>query len=229
MQDIAAAATAEGHITYAVCRAGEWAKDAVDKEGRLRWRGDAPPISEAPQEIDDEDELVRKLCEYRDEEPEKRGRVVRFGFPFDGYQVGQIARRVGNCIVADDEADYTSSRGGWEQMHKPDSPLRGFSINPFRDFVHRGRHLPSPDDFVPREVHLLGAMRRPENVHTDLTSIAEEVMLFRIGGRNTLPRLVEEGWVTDEQLVELQSLPPLHYLLHKKGEGTVRGIIEGLR
>lgn len=225
MQDICAQAVEAGHLCFTVDRCYEWAADSKDKEGRSRWRDSPPLISEAPQEIEDDEELYSELCRLRDDE---KGWLVRFGFPWDGFQVGELARKVGSVIVADDECDYTTSRGSWEQMHKPDSPLRGFSVNPFRDFVHRGRHLPSPVDYVPREVHLLGAMRRPENVHTDLTSVAEEVMLFRIGGHTTLERLTKEGWLTDEQLTEVQRLPPLHYLLHKKGEGTEAGVLKGL-
>lgn len=235
MQDISAEAANNGHIIYTVDRAREWTAESTDKEGRHRWRGEPPRILEWPQQMERAD-LVERLIELRDSEGEDRGAVVRFDFPWDGFTVGELAREVGDVTVADDEADYTSSRGQWEILHRREGcpcreypcPLVGYGLNPYRDFAHRGRHVPSPIDGVPREVHLLGAMRRPENVHTDLTSIAEEVMLFRIGGKNTFKRLLDEDWLAEDQLEELKELPPLEYFLHKKGKGTARGSIKPL-
>lgn len=235
MQDICAEAANNGHIVYTVDRANEWREGATDKDGRDRWRGEPPRILEWPQEFERE-ELIERLTALREDKGENRGAVVRFAFPWDGFAVGELAREIGDVIVADDEADYTANRGSWEQLHRERKcpcgevpcPLVGFSLNPYRDFAHRGRHLPSPLDRVQREVHLLGAMRRPENVHTDLSSIAEEVMLFRIAGYSTLERIEKEGWLSEEQIAELQRLEPLNYFLHKKGKSTERGSIAPL-
>lgn len=239
MQDMSADAAADGHLVLTVDRAREWRTDAVDEEGRSRWRDDPPELYEWPQEMN-RDELFKRLCEQRDKPVEERGCVVRFDFPWNGLKLGTLARELGSCMVVDDEADYTAGHGNWEAMHcerphrvcgcgNPECALDDYSLNPYRDFVHRGRHLPSPVDGVPRVVHLLGAMRRPENVHTDLTAIAEEVMMFRIGGHTTLDRISREGWLADDQLEEVQRLPKLHYLLYRKGEQrAVPGIVTGL-
>lgn len=220
-----------GWLCLTVDRCDEWGANSVDSNGYHRWQNAPPNISEIPQETNDADTLYEELCRLRDAD---EGWLVRFKFPYDGYRLGEIAREVGNCAVFDDEADYTTSRGNWESIHEPNSKgkcacgagtncdLRGFSLNPYRDFVHRGRHLPSPVDATAREVHLHGAMRRPENVHTDVTAEAEEVMLFRSGGHTTTERFWKEGWLTQEQLPDVGELPKLHYYMFKRGEGEAK-------
>lgn len=125
--------------------------------------------------------------------------VFRFGYPWTGLEVAQLAVDVGNVTIVDDEIDFMALHAGWNN-------------NPLREVCHRGRHLPNRHG-VMGEVHVLGAMRRPQNCHIDLTTLADFVWMFRTRGFRTLQRLVDDSLIQPEELEQVKSLPKFHYRL----------------
>ena len=189
MQDYTRALCASGWPCLVIDRADEWRAD-----DNPRWRGHPPEVRDVPHTTD-----LGKLAE--DLEGEKG--VLRFNAPWEPLDVAHVANLLGNTVYVDDEIDLAAVYVGWRE-------------NPIRNMVHRGRHLPNMRG-IPSEVHILGAARRPQNLHTDLTSMADEVMLFRVNGAATLKRVVQEGYVEDPD--EVVTLPNLDYVLWKS-DGT---------
>lgn len=137
--------------------------------------------------------------------------VYCFGHPWEARDVAALMREVGDAVFVDDEIDLTATYKDWP-------------TNPLRDFIHRGRHLPNRHG-VPSLCHVFGAARRVQNLHTDLTSLADEVYLFRLKGKHTLARVVEEGWLEDEQLADVRTMPNLTYFRCTSDGSTARGIL----
>ena len=143
--------------------------------------------------------------------------VIRFGYPWEGEAVAELARELGNCCYVDDELDLVALQSGWPK-------------NPLRDFAHRGRHLPNAAGVV-GQVHVLGAARRAQSLHIDVTTLADQVAVFRLRGGRTLERLVEDGILTDElvrvpwskeELPETEAIvraPDYHFKLWLTGGG----------
>lgn len=114
--------------------------------------------------------------------------VVHFGHPWEGDEVAELVKRVGNATLVDDEIDFTAEAAGWNR-------------NPLREFCHRGRHLPNEAGVVGK-VHILGAMRRPQNAHIDLTSLCDWAWIFRVQGDRTITRLMEDAMVHHTEVCE---------------------------
>lgn len=119
--------------------------------------------------------------------------VFVFPYPWEGADVAQAARDIGNAIYVDDEIDFTALTAGW-------------SKNPLRDFAHRGRHLPNAQGRM-GEVHVLGAARRAQSLHIDMTTLADFVWVFRLKGARTLERLVDDNLIEEEDIPRIRELP----------------------
>lgn len=171
-------------------RTNEWA--ILDKDGlqNVRWRGDPPSLTLLTGG-DSEGSIREALEGARD-----NGRTVVFQ-QTEPAVVGDWVRRIGYLVYCDDEIDLTARVKGWHE-------------NPLRAFVHTGRHLPNEDGY-PSEVHILGACRRVQNIHTDLTELADEVFVFRSQGKNTIKRILDEGWCDDAHVYKIQTQPNLSY------------------
>lgn len=159
-------------------------------------------------------EPVNRIAVPQGVEPEffDRPGVYCFGPPWEGLDVAALMRRVGNAVYVDDEIDLVATYSAWR-------------TNPLRDFVHRGRHLPNQSG-EPTLCHVFGAARRVQNLHGDLTSLADEVYLFRLKGKHTLSRVVEEGWLEDSQLDTVRTFPNLRYFRCTAEGDTFEGILE---
>jgi GTPase SAR1 family protein len=99
----------------------------------------------------------------------------------------QLAERRVRVVLVIDELDLAcdSNRFHDEPARKRgEAPRRGnlYSI------VHYGRHIGRPDgDERPiYGVDLVGSARRPTNVHVDVGELAEQIVCFRLNGRNAL-------------------------------------------
>lgn len=123
--------------------------------------------------------------------------VFRFGHPWEGADVAAAARDVGNAVYVDDEIDFTALTAGW-------------SKNPLRDFAHRGRHLPNARGVI-GEVHVLGAARRAQSLHIDMTTLADFVWIFRLKGARTLERLVEDNLIEEDEVPRIRELPATEF------------------
>ncbi len=125
---------------------------------------------------------------------------------FDPMEIYARAVAEGWSTVVDDEIDKTARKKGWD-----DSPLRGI--------VHEGRHLENASgEFT--EMHLYGAARRVQNLHTDLTELASEIYVGRLKGKNTLQRLVDENAIEEDQTDEIRALPKFRFWWTRSdGEG----------
>lgn len=208
-------AHARTHRFFVVDRAGDWTWPSSDYyTGADRWRGMRFREFTAPR-VGTWAEAFAFARSMRDESlpwfadapsPDDLGSwahdlprtgVFRFGHPWEGIEVAELVREVGNTSYVDDELDLTAEVAGW-----PDNPLR--------DFCHRGRHLPNAEGEV-GEVHLLGASRRAQAVHIDVVSLADHVWIFRVQGHRTVQRLVDEGMLAESEVAEARSLPPYHY------------------
>lgn len=199
-------AHAHSHRFFVVDRANDWAFDggrwrgtqfhwwssdilsllgvAVNRKGRA-WYADAPPPDAA--------HLQQWLAGLPDTG------VFRFGWPWEGSAVAQLVKDVGSTTYVDDEIDFVALTGGW-------------GTNPLRDFCHRGRHLPNLEGKI-GEVHILGAARRPQSMHIDVTTLADWVMVFRVKGHRTWQRLVDDHILEEEEVEEVEHLEPYRYKL----------------
>jgi len=212
LQDMVRDGSREGHVYFVPDRAAEWSATELDGvTPNVRWRGDPPNIVYAPPPQHEKE--VIDLDWYK-EIRDTGNAVVLFPYPWEARDVARIAQQVGGVVYCDDEIDLLATYQAWLD-------------NPVRDFVHRGRHLPDVDG-IPREVHIYGAARRPQNLHTDVTSMADEVLIFRVAGSRTLKRLVDEGMLTEEMVPEARTMPNFHYFLWKSTGEITRGVLEGL-
>lgn len=207
MMDTVRAESAAGHSFFVVDRAGEWGPDEV------RWRGNPPArVLAAPSPTLPAEELHDFLSDAAD-----AGSVVLFGYPWEGRDVAAWVQAIGDVTYVDDEIDLVATYTRWED-------------NPIRNFVHRGRHLPDADG-TPRIVNVFGAARRPQNLHIDVTSLADEVMVFRVMGSRTLKRLVDDTVLSDE-LVEgddpISQWENLRYVLWRREGTRVEGVLKPL-
>ena len=117
-----------------------------------------------------------------------------------GKEHGQISNLVmekGNATYVDDELDFAARREGWN-----DSPLRYI--------VHQGRHLPNKAGEY-TQCNIIGACRRPQSLHTDITDIVDEVYIFRIQGNRTLQRLLADSMIEDSEWDIIRVMPKFHF------------------
>lgn len=140
------------------------------------WRGAPPPgmtVCEGPESL---------LQLQEDKELPDAG--VHVCLNCEASAVVRTAVAKGWSTYVDDEIDLIARRAGWEQ-------------SPLRSIVHQGRHLQNEEgEFT--EVHLYGACRRPQNLHTDLTDLADEFYVFRLKGGNTRKRLQMDSLIEDD-------------------------------
>lgn len=210
LQDMVHDAALDGHTLFVRDLAGEWRQEDPEAPGRPnpRWRDAPPELVDAPDP--DSGDLLSELEEHRD----AGGRVVLFGWPWEGRDIAQCCLDVGNVNYVDDEIDTTATyTDAWEE-------------NPIREFAHRGRHLPNAEGVIGK-VHVFGACRRPQSLHIDVTSLADEVMLFRVQGHRTIKRVLDEGWIDQSMVDELRTLPNLHFFKWESTGEIHRGFIEG--
>lgn len=179
-----------GHRFFVPDRAREFAATLEDGTPNPRWRGKPPPLIDVPYELSQQEDAH----EWFDDQPE--GGVFLFTYPWEGLQVAQLVKDVGNATYADDELDLVGTRGKWE-------------TNPLRDIVHRGRHLANARGEM-CEAHICGAARRPQSLHTDLSAIAEQALIFRVQGKLTLDRLRHDSWIEDDEWDVIRNQPNLH-------------------
>lgn len=192
---------------FVVDRAGDWVPDSHRWRG-VKWKrwskevallgGEGPFFVTAPAP-EESASWLRNLPPHG---------VVRFGWPWEGLDVARLVREVGNSTYVDDELDFVATTSGW-------------STNPLRDFCHRGRHLPNAQGEV-GEVHILGAARRAQSLHIDVTSLCDFAWVFRIAGHRTLERLVEDRILEDDGEAERARTQELYAykLWRSNGEST---------
>ena len=147
------------------------------------WRGRAPPL---------------KVIDPDDSKPDLEAPgvyVFQNGWGFE--RVAELAASVGNAVYVDDELDFAAEHGGWLD-------------NPLRVITHQGRHLRTADGTI-KVCHILGACRRPQSLHSDVSGQALHVAIFRVQGDLTLDRLVRDNhiWKAERPLVE--TLPKFRY------------------
>lgn len=128
-------------------------------------------------------------------------------FVFRGWEPGDIANialELGWTVFVDDEIDTTGGKKDWQ-------------VNPLREFVHRGRHITNKNGEI-CEVHLMGACRRPQSLHTDLSSLADQIYVFRVNGHLTLQRLRMDSTIEDEAWDSVRMLGRGSYLHWPSGK-----------
>ena len=187
-------------------RANEWS-DSTSK----RWRGNAPRILVMdPSMKGSFDESARRniINFIRENSP----CLFTYQNGWEDLEVAQLVHECGDAVYCDDEIDLMAHYKGWKE-------------NPLRDFVHRGRHLPDIDG-IPRQVHIMGAARRPENLHTDLSSLADEVLVFRCAGKNTRKRIIDEGYIRPEDESEMVTMPDLHFFIWRSDGSIAKGFLD---
>lgn len=190
------------HVFMVCSQAREW-EDL--KSPRWRGQGKKLPIVSVGATPDKRDDVVEELLEV------KNG-VFVFGYPWEPWEVANVTRDVGNAVYVDDEIDMFAEYKSW-------------STNPLRDFVHRGRHLPNING-DPSTVDIYGAARRVQNLHTDLTSMADEVLVFRSQGKHTIKRLVEEGYIDDAEVEHVRAMPNMQFCGWRSSGEKFYGVID---
>lgn len=209
LQDRVHDATLAGWTCFVVDMAGEWRLTDAEGKPNPRWRNKPPPMEIAPnpaEEINDE-----LLVEWR-----KSAKVILFGYPWEALDVARLSTRCGGVIYVDDEIDRVARYEGWLS-------------NPLREMCHRGRHLPDGIDGTPREVHLWGAARRPQNLHTDVTELCDEMLIFRVQGSRTTKRLYDEGILTKAEAHAIRTFPNLHFYKWTSDGKVIRGYLESIK
>lgn len=103
---------------------------------------------------------------------------------WDPLEIASIALSLGWTTFVDDEIDASGGKSGWDE-------------SPLKEFVHRGRHIKNAEGEI-CQVHLMGACRRPQSLHTDLSSLADQIYVFRVQGTLTLNRLRMDSTIEDE-------------------------------
>jgi GTPase SAR1 family protein len=116
---------------------------------------------------------------------------------YDAQDVASFVKMLGNATYVDDEIDKTARRMGWLE-----SPLRAI--------VHEGRHLVNARGDI-CTAHIMGACRRPQNIHTDITDIADQIYVFRVQGNRTLGRLLADNTIEPEQWETVRNLPKFNF------------------
>lgn len=199
LQDCAREAVRKGWPVFAVDRAGEWLSDA-----NVRWRNNAPN--------------VKDILSPTDWDNAKEEGIEAGVYAFNGFEsldVARYAQAIGNVVFVDDEIDISA-------------PLSGkWKDNPLRDFCHRGRHFPNAKGEI-CELHLWGAARRIQNVHTDVTSLCDEAFVFRVSGRRTIDRIIEEMAFSEEQANEALTLDTFNYFRWSSKGTLTRGFLTPL-
>ena len=174
---------------FVVDRAGEW--DALDSDDPMRpnprWRGKELPIQKV------------KSDALPSEWPDTG--IFLFQYPWEGPAVAELAKDVGETVYVDDEIDLVAVYQGWNE-------------SPLRDFVHRGRHLPNREGRIGK-VHILGAARRPQNLHSDITSLCDQCLIFRVQGFRTIERLIQDSMIDKSEADEIRNMADLRYKLWK--------------
>lgn len=193
LQDLVREGVAGGRVYAVFDHAFEWSAQDKNGDENIRWRGAPPPLVHV--EKDSHDNVCEMIEAKRDAE---EGCLFVFCRPWTQHEVATIVKDVGDCSYVDDEIDLFGTREGWE-------------TNPLREFVHRGRHSLDRHGY-PREIHAYGAARRIQYLHTDLTSLANQIYVFRLQGSTTLDRAVKEGILEASMRDIVQKLPDLYFV-----------------
>lgn len=181
MHDYVKNAQQSGYRFCIVDHADEWGPEGA------HWRGKPPPLN-----VVEEDD--------RNPDLEEPGLYVFQGW--EGLDVANVVTNWGNAVYVDDELDLVARRQQVLGVSWDESPLR--------KIVHQGRHLRNKDGDI-TECHLIGACRRPQSLHTDVSEQASHVVIFRIQGSRTLERLRADSHIEDDDWDTIRNLPKFHY------------------
>lgn len=184
-------AQADLHLFFVNDHEAGWGQDAV------HWRGKPPPLTL----VETEGELETLEQRPADEWPASGVYVFRH---LEANRIVALLVAKGNGVYVDDELDLLARRQGWE-------------TSPLRTVVHQGRHALN-EEGVPTTLHLYGACRRPQNLHTDVSSLADEVYMFRLQGKNTLKRCVDDNFLEEEQWELVRTLPKFEFIHWPSGK-----------
>lgn len=168
MHDLVSAMS-QTHRFFVVDKANEWL------DGAFHWR----EAKNLPITVLWERNQLPKI-----EEMPETGIFVFPTTTWDALEVGQLVVSYGNTCYVHDEIDSIAGKEGWKE-----SPLRGI--------VHEGRHQRNALGEICVN-HIMGACRRPQSLHTDLTDIYDQIYLFRVKGSNTKKRLLNDSVIEDE-------------------------------
>lgn len=155
-----------------------WGSDGV------HWRGRPPPI-----ELHYKGQPLPSLEQW----PDTEAGVVHVFRGYDGREVAELCKQLGWCTYVDDEFDKAGRR-------------EGFDTSALRAIVNEGRHLENAAGEY-TEVNLIGACRRPQKLHNDVSELADQVYIFRCQGNRTIGRLLDDNHILESQVDEVQNLP----------------------
>jgi hypothetical protein len=181
MHDYVRAHLSLGYRWLIVDHAEEWT------ESGAHWRGEVPPLT---------------VVEEGERKPDLTEPGVYVFRGWEGLDVARLTVEWGNAVYVDDELDLVARKQAVLGVSWDDSPLR--------KIVHQGRHLYNREGEL-TECHILGACRRPQSLHTDVSEQASHVVVFRVQGGRTLERLRYEGTIEDGEWERVRTLPPFHY------------------
>ncbi len=150
----------------------------------VHWRNRPPPISV----------FYKGQHELPAEFPDHGVFVFR---GYDGREVAEIARLIGWATLVDDEADKACRK-------------QGFDTSAMRAIANEGRHLVNAAGEY-TEVHFIGACRRPQKLHNDISELADQIFVFRCQGVRTLGRLLDDNHIEEADEARIQNLPNFHF------------------
>jgi hypothetical protein len=155
------------------------------------WRGRPPPLT---------------VIEARDPIPKEFPDAGIFVFRGrDPYEIASLCVAVGHATYVDDEIDIAGRKGG-------------FQGSALQEMVHRGRHAENAEGEY-TQVNLVGACRRPQSLHTDITDLVDQCCIFRVRGKRTLHRLEEDSMIeSEEDWQRIRNLPKFQFLHWPSGQ-----------
>lgn len=169
---------------FCVDNEAQWGPDGA------HWRGRPPPI-----------QIYYKgktPLPSPEEWPDVDSGVVHVFRKFDGREVAEIARQVGWCTYVDDEMDKAGRK-------------EGFDGSALRAIVNEGRHLENAAGEY-TEVNMLGACRRPQKLHNDISELLDEAFIFQCQGNRTIGRLLDDNFILESQTELVMNLPKFECL-----------------
>lgn len=183
----------------------EWLEHDVDGNVNWRWRGTPPKIVRVPYFSNQE-----VLQDWALENAQQPGLFVfERTDNYEPHAIAALTGFIGDAYFVDDEIDKFATYEEWK-------------LNPLREFLNRGRHTLNHEG-RPCVVNIMGAMRRPQAVHTDLTNLCDEAFIFRCQGAATFKRLLTEGFIEPQHEERVRTQPNLHFVRWTSNGSIVKG------
>ncbi len=134
----------------------------------------------------------------------------------------ELAEKGVKVVLVIDELDNVCRTGSYLDDPRATAGERARRGNLHR-IVHRGRHIGRPVGNTSNRwgVTLVGSARRPTNLHADIGELAEQIVYFRMDGRNSLAWVEQTS--TEEVALEVAKLPKWKHVTYDPADVSDAG------